>query len=362
MPDYDPVDLRAICNAGFECIVGSPPPLGRQMLRGLPFLIGAAECDPHRCFVALGGPDGGQPVRVAIGRTACNVVFAHRLLETSIPDNGPVGTTVAEYVFHFADGHRIAVPIRERFEIAVLPRPADRLGRGLAWQSAATPFVAVSDRNDYLHPRDEGAWALAGRRQMEVLRGAPMGYHLWAWANPRPNISLEAIEIIPYGPRFLIAGITLGHVDEHPFVRASSSTVKITLPQPTDAAKPFGLDVEVDRGVASYPFPLPRSNPEEFLTNPAQGWGEPLNTLASPAYVEITAVPSATVTVKQEGEAVGRVRWGDLLERGAVGDDRLRLEWIDRGRNWVHTTVLDEETGRPVPCRIHFRSPAGVPY
>ena len=28
----------------------------------------------------------------------------------------------------------------------------------------------------------------------------------------------------------------------------------------------------------------------------------------------------------------------------------------------MHTRVVDEATGRPVPCRIHFRSPEGVPY
>ena len=28
----------------------------------------------------------------------------------------------------------------------------------------------------------------------------------------------------------------------------------------------------------------------------------------------------------------------------------------------MHVTVLDDETGRPVPCRVHFRSPEGVPY
>src|SRR2546422_4274420 len=26
------------------------------------------------------------------------------------------------------------------------------------------------------------------------------------------------------------------------------------------------------------------------------------------------------------------------------------------------STVLDDETGRPVPCRVHFRSPRGIPY
>ena len=39
-----------------------------------------------------------------------------------------------------------------------------------------------------------------------------------------------------------------------------------------------------------------------------------------------------------------------------------RVEWVDRTRQWVHTTVIDEATGRPVPCRIHFRSPQGVPW
>src|SRR2546430_11328985 len=38
------------------------------------------------------------------------------------------------------------------------------------------------------------------------------------------------------------------------------------------------------------------------------------------------------------------------------------LELLDSGRNWVRTTVVDEETGKPVPCRVHFRSPDGIPY
>ena len=28
----------------------------------------------------------------------------------------------------------------------------------------------------------------------------------------------------------------------------------------------------------------------------------------------------------------------------------------------MHVTVVDDETGQPVPCRVHFRSPEGVPY
>src|SRR5439155_23571913 len=38
------------------------------------------------------------------------------------------------------------------------------------------------------------------------------------------------------------------------------------------------------------------------------------------------------------------------------------VELVDRRRNWVHTRVVDDATGEPVPCRIHFRSPEGIPY
>ena len=39
-----------------------------------------------------------------------------------------------------------------------------------------------------------------------------------------------------------------------------------------------------------------------------------------------------------------------------------QLQLADPGRNWVHVRVLDAGTGRPVPCRVHFRSPLGVPF
>jgi hypothetical protein len=45
-----------------------------------------------------------------------------------------------------------------------------------------------------------------------------------------------------------------------------------------------------------------------------------------------------------------------------VETDRVRVQIVEDGRNWIRTTVVDEETGRPVPCRVHFRSTDGVPY
>ncbi len=194
------------------------------------------------------------------------------------------------------------------------------------------------------------------------LQGSPLGYYLWAWENPRPEDIIESIEIEPGDRNFLIAAITLGHLDEFPFVRQGRREVKISLPRNEDAGKPFDLEVEVDRGVATYPYPLPEQTGEEFLDDDFKGWGEKQNTQSSPAYVEIAAVPSATVGVKQQGETLGEVGWGKLQEKGSWESPRLHLEMLDRGKNWVHVTVLDEQTGKPVPCRVHFRSPEGVPY
>ncbi|MGN6672572.1 MAG: CehA/McbA family metallohydrolase, partial [Thermomicrobiales bacterium] len=208
-----------------------------------------------------------------------------------------------------------------------------------------------------------GLWGQAGYRQTEARQGQPRDYVLWTWMNPHPDQPLAAMEIVPRGPRFIIAAITLGHLDEAPFPRTGARPVKITVPQPADREQCAALTVTVDRGLATYPSTLPAAPADDFLADGFAGFGEAQNLADGPAYVEIAATPSATVTVAQGETILGQTRWGELAECGVVTPTpRVRLEVIDPGRNWVHTTILDDETGRPVPCRVHFRSPEGVPY
>ncbi|HEU5087188.1 MAG TPA: CehA/McbA family metallohydrolase, partial [Roseiflexaceae bacterium] len=91
-------------------------------------------------------------------------------------------------------------------------------------------------------------------------------------------------------------------------------------------------------------------------------FGEAQNRLNSPAYTEIAALPSATVTLQSDGEPLASVNWGDLQREGMLETPRARFEMADRGRNWVKVSVVDDATGRPVPCRVHFRSPEGIPF
>lgn len=334
MPSYEPVDLSGICNAGVE-VLGDEPgdvPLGRVDLRGLPFLIGPEPPSAERCLLLP-----GAPTSVGIGRLARRVIIAHRLLEPGAPAGHAVGQTVAEYAFHLAGGEVVVAPIRERFEIQVVPTEWGRL-----------PFLAVPDTSDGNRPRFEGRWDEAGYRLMEHTRGEPAGYYLWCWENPHPERPVERIEFIPRGGRFVVAGVTTSDVDEHPFVRAPARPVRLVAKDGRDGV----LGIEVDRGVATYPQPLPGEDDRA-------GWGA---TEGRSAYTSIAALPSATVAVRQGDDELGRVRWGDVERDGRADAGQVSFELVEGGRNWVHVRVVDAATGRPVPCRVHFRSAAGIPY
>ena len=153
MASYEPVDLSAVCNAGVDVLGGAPGdvPLGRASLRGLPFLIGSQPASARRCFLLP-----GAPASVTVGRLAPRVIIAHRLLEPGAPAGHAVGQAVADYVFHLAGGETVTVPVRERFEIQVVPPEWGQL-----------PFLAVSDTMDYSLPRFEGT--------LGAGRGAPGG-------------------------------------------------------------------------------------------------------------------------------------------------------------------------------------------
>ena len=177
--------------------------------------------------------------------------------------------------------------------------------------------------------------------------GWPAGYFLWCWENPHPERAVERIEFIPRGTRFLVAGVTTSDVDEHPFVREPARPVRVVAKDGRNGV----LDVDVDRGVAIYPQPGRCPGRTTGLTGERPKERPP--TRRSPR--RRRRPPSARATA-----SLGRVRWGDVERDGRFY--QVSLEIVEGGRNWVHVSVVDDATGRPVPCRVHFRSAEGVPY
>ena len=239
------------------------------------------------------------------------------------------------------------------------------------------PFLAWWDRDWELPPRLAGPWEETGARQTEAAFVGTPGWTLYPWPNPRPGDPVTSVEVAPAGPRFAFGGITLSHLEEHPFRAEAGRDVIVTMADAPDVGSVFGasggrvtdaaavadLAVSVDRGLAGFTFALPASSPEEFLAAPLRGFGERANTRPSPSVARVTAVPSASLRVGLGDRELASVRWGDLLAAGRVSPSPgLSVEVTEPGRNWVRTTVVDDVTGETVPCRVHFRSVQGVPH
>lgn len=346
MSDYVPLDISPQSNFEPGVVPGSRQgPRGPQTLRGLPFNI--------RPIYFPG--DRKQPVEIPVRARACWLIIAHGLFETRLME-GPPGQLVASYRFQYADREPVVVPIRERFEIAFIPP-----GREIQYWGQP-PFLAVPDRPDSLVDRTSGRWEHAGNRQTEVDSAWPERFFLWAWENPFPDHELTCLSIKPLGCAFQIGGITVSALAEHPFQYGPCYPVKVTLTDVERADGHFDLSVNVDRGVATFPYPLPREDKNEFLAAPLQGWGQTYSDRNSPAYVEIAALPSATVEVKAGTDIIAQVPWADVLAEKTAPTSNARIELVGHGKNWVHVNVVDDETGKPVACRVHFRSPEGIPY
>ncbi len=353
MSDYEALTIAPLCNADASLLGDEGLGwLGRRDVRGLPFDIGYAEASQ----VALFGSEGHtEPQRIEIGRPALTITFAHSLASSGLPEGDLPGDTVAIYRVHFADGESHDIPIRERFEIGVTAHTTDMFRVG-------APFLAMPQADPPAAPRDVVERDGMGRVLTDVGTPPLPAFSLFPWRNPRPDVEIAAVEVLPTDRAVVLCGICVGTVDEDPLRADARRAVVVELPQPEDAERPFAVEVSVDRGTATHAHPLPR-DPDEFLTSDTAGWGEAKNPGSSPAYSEVAATPSATVRVELEGEELGRVRFGELTAKGELRpSERLSVRASETGRAWVHTRVVDAATGRPVPCRIHFRSPEGVPY
>jgi hypothetical protein len=299
-------------------------------MRGLPFHVGE---DPERCYIV----PGDEPLRVEVGTKVRFIIVAHRQLASPVTEIDSLGCHVANYRFQLRGGPTISVPIRQRFEIDVIPAEWGKL-----------PYLAVPDQYDELYQTDVPSWQ-AGLRQRESFQIAAREFYLWVWENPDPNLLLESIELERREQPLLVGALTAGYVDEYPFVKTARVPVVLTGPVGADR-----LEIDVDRGVASYVQPLPGDVDDAIVA-----WGRFGGTSS---YAEIAAIPSATVTVKSAGDVLGQFRWGSIPAEQPVQNGTVSLRVPDRGRNWVHVRVLDDATGQPVPCRVHFSDPAGVPF
>jgi hypothetical protein len=350
---YAPVDLAPVANAGLGVLTGHrAPAVGALTFHGVPFLIGRETGDDGPCFVRL--EPGSGPVTLDVNAPADRVLIAHRRLRTrELEDDLVIGDEVGVYVFYVAGAAPESVAIRERHQIAIAP------DEGF---DASGPFFAGSSSQIHLPDRFEGPWGSLGARQCEAAYDGLLDYYLYVWENPHPSDPLASVAMSATGDPILVAAITLGTLGEDPFPREAARTIRFSARGP-EGPRPIALPgVEVDRGAASYAFSLPSKDLDQYLHDPLKGWGERADPDSASAYARVSATPSAEIVLRDGADELGRFRWRDLDFDRPVDSGEVRVEIVEQGRNWVHVTVEDADTGLPLPCRIHFRSLEGVPY
>jgi len=351
--DYEALDLTPLVNADDDIEVpGVEAWRGKSALHGLPFVF--AERDGGARVLRL---EAGDSATVPVESRAVpvrTVTFAHRTRDSVTASFAPVGRENALYTFVFADGATVGVPIREGFEVAVCPG---------YWGSR--PSLAVPDQSDSLPDRDHGAFEDTGFRQTEVVEAGRWGvwvgaggwrYYLWSWVNPRPEHDLVRIEIAAREAVVEVGGLCLGFADEHPLQPEPARAVVADAPADY-RGDGTDLALEVDRGTTGYTTPLVRQ-PE--AGGPFSAWGDAADAEVTGAYARVSSTASGTVRQLAGGQPTAQARWSDLRAAGLTGVAGLRV--TELGRNWVRTTIVDDATGEPVPCRVHFSSLDGVPY
>ena len=228
------------------------------------------------------------------------------------------------------------MPIRERFEIQVVPPVWGR-----------QPFLAVTDTSDGNPPRFEGSWGEAGFRLTEHTRGEPSRVLPVVLGKPSPGTSDRTDRI---------------HPARRPVHRRRRHDQRRRRASVRPHAGPPGAAGDEGRARRR---PRHRRRPGcRDLSAAAARRGRPARLGGDRRQRPPThRSPRCRRPPSRSGAATDRARPGALGRRGTRRPGRRparsRLELAERGRNWVHVTVLDDATGQPVPCRVHFRSPDG---
>lgn len=240
---------------------------GNHVLWGIPFVFGSEE---NKDIIYL---NSGSHQISFDSITAPYLVFAHASdipppiseldgMYRHFPGDPPLNTKVCEYIIHYKNGEKLAIPIRSRMEInnmclawgqeSFLSVPHDR----------STAFQTVSD-DIMINQMPKVAWGASQYRTEAAGAHSPLKHWLFAWENPHPDIAITGLEIIHHTGRLFMMGITAGLVQLHPLRYGSRKKIAAFIEGNAD--NPFDL-VDIDLGHIISVIPRPFYDNENWET------------------------------------------------------------------------------------------------
>jgi len=211
-----------VVSAGMRAAAGQAPQ-GRCVGWGMPFDIGRVV------LVA------GEAVELAWEAVAAPwLVFAHTSDTRPYRDArgeslrplsgmGRLGEHAADYVFRYADGDEVRVPIRRRFQVGLYGEYSGDLCFEATHMFKACPVRPFSEQ--------PGMDWLGGEMRIKPLDPSGWSNWLWAWENPRPAVPLVGLRLEPVSGVLLLSAITAGQVDSFPLRWGTRKKALLTLPE-----------------------------------------------------------------------------------------------------------------------------------
>lgn len=323
-------------------------PRGRRRFWGIPFRLGA-ESARAKAMILMPA-ERETEVRVPIGKKARYVCILHGCDSPEDPTSRHLGKTLAEYVIEYADGDEHVQPIRARFEINGLTTP---------WGGDA--FAAVRpNMPKRLGDAKQQDWGWA---QCGIHYDGPALPWVYAMENPRPDDKIVAVILQPTARLTMgVLGMTLYDGPGHPLRHVPRRAYRLVLPA-GEKVTVDQLDLDIDMGSIIQMYALPGLNEKEWLKAVDAGLGarpaqpEPTNQF----YVEAEGAVGATISVKAGKKKRRELSFGNAFEKGKARsqDKSVRVEMVYPHKTWVHVTVADSATGKPVATRAHFRGRHG---
>lgn len=323
-------------------------PAGDCLFWGVPFQLGEAATKAFVVVAEKAGNQVAEKATIAVGQKAKRVLFAHLCGATC--NGGPtlegLGEDIGTYRIKLANGTVVEQGLRRRFEVHDAQVP---------W--GHHPFLCRNCREFFSVAMNDpdGTW---GRNQMGVTtkNGSDLeGWWIFGWENPEPDQEIVEIEVVAANSAPLVLGaITLSMEDEDPLAWPPREEIAI------DVEGGQTPHVEMERGVIARQDKLFVPG-EDFVDSEVSGWGHGGQEVKEGGYVEIHGSPQGKIKVKVGEEDEESFRWGEVLEEKEVQRGKVRIEMVSpQGKQWVHVRVEDEDSGKPVGSRIHFRSPQGA--
>jgi hypothetical protein len=357
-----PVDLAHHYSADRS---GLPHPLrppihdelfGARVLRGMSFIFGP-EGAPNVILLE------SDPVRIELGETrAHHLLLVHVVADATdmygqgLADDGSyglsLGSHVSDYVLNYGDGTTTPVAIRRRFAIqqgrfwwgtdpvSAVAAGDDRVVRRVADERRATGTATVTF----------GTGEVRHRSSKDALfEYSYPGEGVWIYAlpNPRPEESVESLELIPRNESSVVYALSLSTLSEHPLRPPTRRAFRVALPDDVklDATGEIE-DVGVDLGEVLSARPLRAYGHDDWHAN-------------TPRCLPRLSGEEALIEVAAHREARLVVGTGANQETHRLDDFGPRITEVARPEQPVRIQVLDGATGRPVPVRLHLHDEAG---